>query len=94
MTQLAVDEQANGQLDEAEIVGGLLVPADEQAPEAVELGVTGFDHPVPCRIAVEVARCDGSLYHDSIKQVRQLLHVGAVGLGEDVGSARGRWTWG
>jgi hypothetical protein len=33
--QLAVDAQADGQLDEAELVGSLLVPADEQAPEAV-----------------------------------------------------------
>ena len=54
MTQLAVavEEQADGDRDEAEVVGGLLLPADEQAAEAVEPGVRDLHDPVPRRIAV------------------------------------------
>jgi len=33
MANLAVEDEAGGKVDEAEIVGRLLVPADEQAAE-------------------------------------------------------------
>ena len=38
MADLAVDDEDGGHLDEAEVVGGLLLGARQQAPEAVEPG--------------------------------------------------------
>ena len=55
MADLAVEDEAGGKVDEAEIVGRLLVPADEQAAEAVEPAVGDLDDPAPGRVAVGVA---------------------------------------
>ena len=43
MAQLAVDDEAGRELDEAEGVLGLLLPADEPTPEAVKPRVGDFN---------------------------------------------------
>ena len=45
MTQLAIDDEDSGELNQGEIVLALLLPADEQATEAVEPGVRHLDNP-------------------------------------------------
>ncbi len=52
MAELAVADEDSGELDEAQVVGGLLVPADAQAAEAVAPAVRHLDHPAPWRMAV------------------------------------------
>src|SRR4051794_7203432 len=70
MAELAIDDQDRGQLDEAEVVGGLLLPADEQAAEAVEPTVPRLHDPAAGWVAVGVAgRGQG---------------LGGAGLGRDV----------
>ena len=56
MAELAVDDKDGGELDEAEVVGGLLLPADQQAAEAVEPAVRDLHHPAARGMAVGVAR--------------------------------------
>lgn len=45
MAQLAVDDEAGRQLDEGEVVLGLLFPTDQEPPEAVEPGMRDLHHP-------------------------------------------------
>ena len=45
MAKLAIDDQGSSQVDEGEISGGLLLPANQEAAEAVEPGVGDFDNP-------------------------------------------------
>ena len=52
MAELAIDDEAGGELDEGEVVGGLLLPADEQPAEAVEPAVPDLHHPAARRVAV------------------------------------------
>jgi len=52
MADLAVEDEDCRELDEAEVVGDLLVPADEQAAEAVEPTVRDFDDPTTRGVAV------------------------------------------
>jgi len=51
MAELAIDDEAGGELDEGEVILGHLLPADEQAAEAVEPAVPDFDHPASRRVA-------------------------------------------
>jgi len=51
MAQFAIDDEDGGELHQTEVVGGLLLPADEQAAEAVESGMGDFDDPAPGRMA-------------------------------------------
>jgi hypothetical protein len=37
MAQLVIDEEIGSELDQAEVVGGLLLPANERAAEPIEL---------------------------------------------------------
>src|SRR5204863_7008595 len=55
MAQLAVDDQDGGELDEGEVVGGLLLPAHQQAAETIEPAVAGLHDPAARRVAVRVA---------------------------------------
>jgi len=50
MTQFAIDDEDGGELDQSEVVVRLLLPADEQAAEAVELGMGDLDDPAPGRM--------------------------------------------
>jgi len=47
MAQFAIDDEDGGELDQREVVVGLLLPTDEQATEAVEPGMGDFDDPAP-----------------------------------------------
>ena len=85
MADLAVADQDSGQLDEAEIVGGLLVPADEQAAEAVAPAMRRLDHPAARRVAVGVAGrgqglCSGRFGRDmrGVAAARRGLAAGGV----------------
>ncbi len=51
MAQFAIDDEDGGELHQAEVVVRLLLPADEQAAEAVEPGVGDLDDPAPGRMA-------------------------------------------
>jgi len=42
-------------LDESEVVGGALVPSDEESSKAVEPGMADFDHPTPRRMPLWIA---------------------------------------
>src|SRR6185312_4432544 len=53
--QFAVDDQDGGELHEGEVVGGPLLPADEQAPKAVEPAVRDLHHPAARRVSGGVA---------------------------------------
>src|SRR6266571_5829025 len=56
MAQLAVDDEDRCQLDQGEVVLALLLPANEQAAEAVEPGVGHLHHPAARRVTVRMAR--------------------------------------
>ncbi len=43
MAELAIDDQAGGELDKAEVIGGAFLPADEQAAEAIEPAVADLN---------------------------------------------------
>jgi len=70
MAQLAIDDEDGGEVHQAEVVEGLLLPADEQAAEAVEPGMGDFNDPAPGGMAIGVTgRGQG---------------LGGAGLGRDV----------
>ncbi len=56
MADLAVDDQHGGELDEAQVGGGPLLPARQQPAEPVEPAVRHLDHPPPGRVALRVTR--------------------------------------
>src|SRR5215211_4856600 len=56
MADLAIDDEDRGELDEAEVVIALVLPAGQETAEAVEPAVADLDHPAPWRVAVRVAR--------------------------------------
>ena len=45
MAELAIDDEGGGELEEGEIGIGALLPANEEATEAVEPGVGDFNNP-------------------------------------------------
>src|SRR5690349_17373291 len=55
MADLAVDDEDGGELDEAQIVVALVLPAGEQAAEAVEPAVPDLDDPAPRWVALRSA---------------------------------------
>ena len=55
MANFAVADQAGGEVDEGQLVRGLLLPAEEQAAAAGAPTVRHRDHPAPWRVAVGVA---------------------------------------
>jgi len=55
MAEFAIDDEDGGELHQAEVVGGLLLPPDEQAAEAVEPRVGDLDDPPPGWVTVRVA---------------------------------------
>jgi hypothetical protein len=55
MAQFAIDDEDGGELDQREVVVGLLLPTDEQAAEATEPGMGDLDDPAPGRMAVGIA---------------------------------------
>ena len=84
MADLAVDDEAGGQLDEAEVVARLLLPADQQPPEAVEPAVPDLHHPAPRRVAVGVPR-----RRQRLRRARLGRDVRRVAAGAAVVAARG-----
>ncbi|MGI8551705.1 MAG: hypothetical protein ACR2PL_13105 [Dehalococcoidia bacterium] len=48
MPDLSIDDETDGELDEAEVAGRLLHPADQRTPEAVEPRLRGLDR-LPAR---------------------------------------------
>ncbi len=55
MTDLAIDDEDGGQVDEAAVGTGLLLGACSQPPEAVEPTVRDLDHPTPRWVTVGMA---------------------------------------
>ena len=55
MADFAVDDEDGGELDEAEVVLAVLLPAGQQAAEAVEPAVADLDHPAPRRMPLRIA---------------------------------------
>ena len=41
-------DDAAGEMDEAEVIGGFLVPSDQDGAEAVQPGMGSLHHPAPC----------------------------------------------
>jgi hypothetical protein len=41
------DDNTTGEVEHGLIVLGLLLPANEQSPEAIDPGMDAFDHPAP-----------------------------------------------
>ena len=54
MADLAVADEDGRELHEAQIIGGRLVPTDEQAPETIAPAVRDCDDPAPGRMAVRM----------------------------------------
>ena len=127
MAELAVDNQGCGELEESQVVVGLLFPAHEQPTEAIEPGMGDFDDPAawlmaggvawgrervrgappardvreevlvqgrlptgwvvvaPVQHQVPIGRREGVLRvrsQGSIEQLRQFLHIRAIGPGD------------
>ena len=55
MAELAIDDERGSELEEGEIGVGTLFPANQEAAEAVEPGMSDFDHPATGRMAVGMA---------------------------------------
>src|SRR5579875_2097609 len=79
MTQLAIDDEAGRQLQEAEVVGGLLLPTNQYAPETVEPGVTDLHHPAARRVTLGVAGWGQRLCRAGL--ARDVRRVAAAGRG-------------
>ena len=55
MTDLAIDDEDGGQVDEAEVMAGLLLRARQHTPEAVEPAMRHLHHPTPWRVTIRVS---------------------------------------